>query len=134
MRLNKVPRRWLASMLAAVMVCLQLATAAYACVAPTQPMMAAADMADMPDCASMSELDQQQPQLCKAHCDRDKQSVNTTPAAELVAAPAIDWLASHQALWVPVAEADGLAAVIAAHTGPPRGAPPVYLTFLVLRN
>ncbi len=132
MSLNKTHRRWLAGMLAVVMVCLQLATSAYACITPSQPMAMA--MAVMPDCASMSEMDQQQPQLCKAHCDRDKQSVNTTPAADLVGAPAIDWLASHQALWVPVAEADGLAAVIAAHTGPPRGAPPVYLTYLVLRN
>lgn len=132
MSLNKIRRRWLASMLAAVMVCLQLATAAYACITPPQPMAMA--MADMPDCASMSAMDQQQPQLCKAHCDRDKQSVNTTPAADLVAAPAIDWLASRLAVWMPIAEADGLPAVIAAHTGPPDGSLPVYLAFLVLRN
>ncbi len=132
MKLNKAHRRWLASMLAAVMVCLQLAATAYACVTPTQPMVMA--MADMPDCTSMPELDKHQPQLCKAHCDRDKQSVNTTPAADQVGAPAIDWLASRQAVWVPVAEAEGLPAVIAAHTGPPRGSAPVYLAFLVLRN
>lgn len=132
MSLNKVHRRWLASMLAAVMLCLQLATAAYACLTPSQPMAMA--VADMPDCPSMSEMDPQQPQLCKAHCDRDKQSVNTTPAADLVAAPAIDWLASRLAIWVLIAEADGLPAVIAAHTGPPDGSLPVYLAFLVLRN
>lgn len=130
MRLNKVYRCWLASMLAAVMVCLQLATAAYACVTPAQPLA----MADMPDCASISELDKQQPQLCKAHCDRDKQSVNTAPAVDLAAAPTIDWLASRLTVWIPVTQADALPAVIAAHTGPPVGSVPVYFTFLVLRN
>lgn len=132
MRLSKTHRRWLASMLAAVMVCLQVATAAYACVTPAQPMVMV--MATMPDCASMSEMDEQQPQLCKAHCDRDKQSVNTAPAADLVAALAIDWLASRLVVLTPITEAEGLSAVIAAHTGPPAGSLPVYLTFLVLRN
>ncbi|WP_056655045.1 hypothetical protein [Rhizobacter sp. Root1221] len=132
MSLNKVYRRWIASMLATVMVCLQLATAAYACVQPTQPMVMA--MAEMPDCANMSEMDKQQPQLCKAHCDRDKQSVNTAPGVVLVAAPVVDWLASRMIAWVPVTPADALPAVFAAHTDPPVGSAPVYLTFLVLRN
>ena len=132
MTLQRVCRRWIASLLATVMVCLQLASSAYACVAPAMP--SARAMVAMPDCASMSGMDTQQPQLCKAHCDRDKQSVNTAPAADLVAAPAVDWLASRLALWVPVAEADGLPAVFAAHTDPPLGSAPLYLAFLVLRN
>jgi hypothetical protein len=136
MTLKKACRRWLASVLAAVLVCLQLVSAAYACATPGRPAQQAMPaMADMPDCPGMTTLDSQQPQLCKAHCDRDKLSVNTSPAADFVAAPmVIDWLISHLALWLPATDSQALPAVMAAHTGPPDGAPPVYIAFLVLRN
>ena len=134
MALTKALRRWIASSLAVVLVCLQLATAAYACVAPGQPMQEVV-MADMPDCPGMTALDDQSPQLCKAHCDRDKLSVNTTPAVDLPIVLAVDWLLSRSVLALPDAtESDALPAAMAAHTGPPPGAPPVYLAFLVLRN
>jgi hypothetical protein len=133
MKLNKVYRRWIASVLAAVMVCLQLATAAYACPGlgvspPEQPMM------DMPDCHGMTQLDDQHPQLCKAHCDGDKQSVNTAPAVELVAMPQLDALATRLTGWELAAQPASLPAVIEAHSRPPDGTPAVYLTLQVLRN
>ena len=63
MMLNKTYRRWIASLLAAVLVCLQLSTAAYACPVPSMPMVS---MAGMADCDQMSGMDTEQPQLCKA--------------------------------------------------------------------
>ncbi len=132
MKLNKVSRRWIASMLAAVLVCLQLATAAYACAAPQAAHEMA--MAGMPDCEAMSALDAEQPQLCKAHCDRDKQTLHNVPAPDLPSGLVLDWLLTRGALWLSVQDAEMLPAVLAAHTGRPAGAPPVYLAFQVLRN
>lgn len=136
MLLDKTHRRWIASLLAVVLLCLQLATAAYACATPGKPPSAVMVMPDMPDCPGMTALDEQSPQLCKAHCDRDKQSVNTAPPVDLAPALAVDWLLSR--LVVAQLEAPALAvtlpAVMAAHTGPPPGAPPAYLAYLVLRN
>lgn len=136
MLLHKTHRRWIASLLAAVLVCLQLATAAYACATPGTRAAAVAAMPDMPDCPGMTALDEQSPQLCKAHCDRDKQSVNTAPAADPSPAPALDWLLSRFVVSLPdaAAQANVLPAVMAAHTGPPQGALPVYLAYLVLRH
>jgi hypothetical protein len=136
MSLNKAHRRWIASLLAAVLVCLQVATAAYACATPGKPAPAVMAMPDMPDCPGMTVLDEQSPQLCKAHCDRDKQSVNTAPPVDLTPALAVDWLLSRfvvSQLEGP-AQALALPAVMAAHTGPPPGTPPAYLAYLVLRN
>jgi len=136
MALRKALRRAIASLLAAVLVCLQLATAAYACASPGQPGRPVVVMSDMPDCPGMTGLDEQSPPLCKAHCDRDKLTVNTAPGVDLGSALTLDWLLSRLVVSLPAAasEADAPAAVMAAHTGPPRGAPPVYLAFLVLRN
>ena len=134
MRLNKVCRQWIASLLAAVLVCLQLATAAYACAAPPAADGGMAAMAAMPDCEAMSGMDREQPQLCKAHCDRDKQSVNNAPAPDLSPVVVLDWLLSRVLLTPSVSAAELLPAVIAARTGPPDGAPPVYLALQVLRN
>ena len=133
MKLNKVFRCCVASLLAAVLVCLQLATAAYACAAPSAAPSNVA-MAAMPDCEGMSGMDPEQPQLCKAHCDRDKQTVNNAPAADLPSVAVLDWLLSRVVLWVAVPAADLLPAVVAAHAGPPDGSPPVYLALQVLRN
>jgi hypothetical protein len=136
MALTKAPRRWIASLLAAVLVCLQLATAAYACATPGKPSQPVAAMSDMPDCPGMTALDDQSPPLCKAHCERDKQSVNTTPSLDLTPTLGVDWLLSRLLVSRPGAAsgAQVLPAVRAAHTGPPPGAPPVYLAFLVLRH
>lgn len=127
---NKANRRWIASMLATLLVCLQLATAAYACAAP----QAVADsVSAMPDCEAMAGVDAELPQLCKAHCDRDKQTVNNTPGADVAPAVLLDRLFTRLALWLAPRAAQALPAVVAAHTGPPAGAPPVYLALQVFR-
>lgn len=133
MRLNKVYRRWIASLLAAVLLCLQMATAAYACAVP-QAMAAVLAMAAMPDCEDMSGTDPDQPQLCKAHCDRDKQTVNNAPSPDVSPAFVLDRLLTRLTLWLPAQTAKALPALVAAHTDPPDGSPPVYLTLQVLRN
>ena len=135
MKLHSGTRRWLASLLAAVFLCLQFVTSAYAC--PRGGDTGSAAMAAMPDCAGMTEpLDPDQPQLCKAHCDQDKQSVNTLPAPipDAAAVLAIDWLLSRAATALAVADVSPLPAVRTAHSAPPAGTPPAYLAFLVLRN
>ena len=92
-------------------------------------------MAGMPDCDQMSGMDVEQPQLCKAHCDRDRQTVNNAPTPDLLpSAVILDRLFTRLALWVSLEAAAALPAVITAHTGPPDGAPPVYLALRVLRN
>lgn len=136
MSLKKACRRWIASTLALALVCMQFLTAAYACPVPSagEP-TSMATMAGTPDCDQMSGMDVEQPQLCKAHCDRDKQTVNNAPAPDLApAAIALDRLLTRLALWVSPDAAETLPAVIAAHTGPPDGAPPVYLALLALRH
>lgn len=130
--MNKAHRRWIASMLATVLVFLQLATAAYACAAP-QAGSGESAMAAMPDCDQMSSMDPEQPQLCKAHCDRDKQTVNNAPVADVAPAIVLDRLLTRLALWIAPQAAQALPAVVAAHTGPPDGAPPVYLALQVFR-
>lgn len=130
--LNKAYRRWIASMLAMVLVCLQLSTAAYAC--PALASSSPSPMAGMAGCEQMSAMDTEQPQLCKAHCDRDKQTVNNAPAPDLTPIVILDPMLTRLALWLPPEAAEALPAVISAHTGPPDGAPPVYLALQVLRN
>jgi hypothetical protein len=136
MSLTKAYRRCIASLLALALVCTQLFTAAYACpVPPAAEPGSTTAMAGMPDCDQMSGMDVERPQLCKAHCDRDKQTVNNAPAADLgPAAIVIDRLLTRLALWAPPEAAETLPALITAHTGPPDGAPPVYLALQILRN
>ena len=136
MSLKKAYRRWIASLLAFALVCTQLLTAAYACPVPAASAPGSTtSMAGMPDCDQMSGMDLQQPQLCKAHCDKDKQTVNNASVPDLIpAAIILDRLLTRLALWVSPDAAEALPAVITAHTGPPHGAPPVYLALQVLRN
>jgi hypothetical protein len=134
MFLDKASRRWIASVLALVLVCLPCWTAAYACPVATSPASAVA-MAGMTDCDQMSGLDTAQPQLCKAHCDRDRQTVNNAPAPDLSShAAVVDELFTRLALWLPPEAATELPAVMAAHAGPPGGSLPVYLALQVLRH
>jgi hypothetical protein len=118
-----------------VLVCLQLSTAAYACPAnagsQSTPMVA---MAGMTDCDQMTSMDAERPQLCKAHCDRDKQTVNNVPAPDMAPTVILDRLLTRLALWLERQAAEALPAVITAHTGPPEGTPPVYLALQVFRN
>ncbi|MFO1226108.1 hypothetical protein [Roseateles sp.] len=135
MALKKAYRRWIASVLAVLLVCLQLSMASYACpVSAGSGTAVMARMAGMPDCDRMSPGDSEQPQLCKAHCDRDKQTVNSVPAVHFTPAALLDRMSTRLALWLPPEAAEALPAVVAAHNDPPDGAPPVYLFFQVLRN
>lgn len=134
MSLQRLHRRCIASLLALVLACLQLWTAAYACPAPPAVAAAVAAMAGMTGCEQMSSPDGEQPHLCKAHCDRDKQTVNKAPAPDLLPTAVLDALFSRLALWPRRQGLEALPAVIAAHAGPPDGAPPVYLALHVLRH
>jgi hypothetical protein len=130
-------RGWLSAWLAAVLLFTQLATAAYACpqLAPAAG-EAVVEMAAMPDCDGSMPLrmDPEQPQLCKAHCEAGKSSVNSQPAAP-DAPPALAVGAALVGI-VDAADAAQLAASmpVSVADGPPAGAPPLYLSFLVLRN
>ncbi len=137
MRALRRHRGWLSGWLIALVLFTQLATAAYACpqLSPA-PDDAVAAMAAMPDCeGSMpTSMDPDQPQLCKAHCETGKTSVNSQVAAP-DAPPAMAVGAALVGI-VDVAEAAQLAATMPASVadGPPVGSPPLYLSFLVLRN
>jgi len=137
MRALRRYRGWLSGWLIALVLFTQLATAAYACpqLSPA-PDDAVAAMAAMPDCeGSMpTSMDPDQPQLCKAHCETGKTSVNSQVAA-LDAPPAMAVGAALVGI-VDVADAAQLAATMPASVadGPPIGSPPLYLSFLVLRN
>jgi hypothetical protein len=149
-------RRWLVPWLAAALLCAQWLTAAYAC-----PQLRAAAQGEAPgvavsgavvpaasglptlstpptisDCGGhgAAVMDPEQPQLCKAHCQAGQQSVNSqasaldAPPAAMLAGALVRALEVHAPLLPHALRADARAA------GPPRGAPPLYLSLLVLRN
>ena len=126
MHLHRPARqRWL-WLIATAFLWMQLATAAYAC-----PMLASE--APMAHCEGMggAAMDKEQPTLCKAHCDKEKQSVGAelTPVIPLIA------VLAHGLGW---RVADSISPVSqparTPDAGPPRGAPPLYIAYLVLRN
>lgn len=137
MRALRRHRGWLSGWLVALVLFTQLATAAYACpqLSPA-PDEAVAAMAAMPDCDGRmpSRMDPDQPQLCKAHCETGKTSVNSQVATP-DAPPALAVGASLVGI-IDVADAAQLAATMPASVadGPPVGSPPLYLSLLVLRN
>lgn len=137
MRALRRHRGWLSGWLIALVLFTQLATAAYACpqLSPA-PDDAAVAMATMPDCegSTPTSMDPDQPQLCKAHCETGKTSVNSQVAA-LDAPPAMAVGAALVGV-VDVADVAQLAATMpeSVANGPPVGSPPLYLSFLVLRN
>lgn len=126
--------RRVAVVLAASLLCAQWAIAAYVC--PRGGPADAAAMTAMSDCPGMpvDAMDPDQPQLCKAHCEQGRQSVNATPQPEPATAFSVfvvlDWRAT-AALPAPGRPA---AWVAEASAQPPPGAPPIYLTLRVLRD
>ena len=123
-------RVWCLWFVATAFLCMQLTTAAYACPA----LQGAPEAAAMPGCEGMagSTMDTEQPTLCKLHCDKDKQSSTAdTPAATLP----IPALLAHGLGWR-LADEERPAALArpALTAGPPRGSPPLFITYLVLRN
>jgi len=131
MRMRRSTRRTLSWLFAIAFAWLQLATSAYAC--PTPSGTAEHLSASMPNCESMSvsTIDSEQPNLCKAHCDNDKQRATADHGIEVPAVGALD----HASIWraashdVPTPRPAG-----PLDTGPPTGTPPLFITFLVLRN
>ncbi|MBL8323773.1 MAG: hypothetical protein JNJ89_02325 [Rubrivivax sp.] len=79
-------------------------------------------------------MDPEQPQLCKAHCQAGQQTVNSqagavdAPPLVLAASALVGLVAALEPGLRPAGRAESRAA------GPPRGAPPLYLSLLVLRN
>jgi hypothetical protein len=123
-------RRWLAGWLVLTLLFAQGATAAYAC-----PMWQPGGPAQaMPDCAEMAggtAMDTAQPNLCKAHCDADKQSLN--PAAHFDFAAGVVLLGS-VAWWPgPAPSKAWFSLRHGARRGAPPGSPPLYLALQVFR-
>jgi hypothetical protein len=79
-------------------------------------------------------MDPEQPQLCKAHCQAGQQTLNShasafdAPPLALALAAVVGLVAVFEPSLPPAGWAEARA------TGPPRGAPPLYLSLLVLRN
>ncbi len=79
-------------------------------------------------------MDPGQQQLCKAHCQAGQQSVNSqvgaldAPPALLLGMALVGLVAPAEPMLMRCGRADARAA------GLPRGAPPLYLSLLVLRN
>jgi hypothetical protein len=137
MRSLRRHRRWLSGWLIAFMLFMQGATAAYACPQIAAALAAGAGaepMAAMPDCdGDMAAMDPQLPQLCKAHCEADRQTVHSgTVVPDLPPAMAAGG-AAVAAVLAPVQSA-ALTPALPASIGPPAGTPPLYLVLLVLRN
>jgi hypothetical protein len=118
-------------LLAAAFVWMHLATAAYACVSFGGA--SGKTQVSMSPCASMSgmDIDVKQPNLCKAHCDKDKQRAAADQSFDAVGmvpptlGPSWPWV---------MVEAESRPRGPARGSGPPPGAPPLFITFLVLRN
>lgn len=136
-------RRWLSAWLVVVLLFTQFATAAYACPRSLSGVLSATAAgpgfaADMPGCdgnMASAAMDPEQPQLCKAHCEQGRQSVNPAPSASPSDLPTPALLAVLD--WRPVTVAplspDRRAGLTPPGASPP-GAPPLYLRLLVLRN
>jgi hypothetical protein len=139
MRVHRTFKRWVSGGLVMLLLFMQLATAAYACPAELQALRSTTTSQAMPDCDGNMPLDMdaEQPQLCKAHCDQGEQVVGAAPLGDWTPWPlllaVIDWRHAartdppparwHSSPW----------------WGPPPGAvppgsPPLYLSLLVLRN
>ena len=114
---------------------MQLATAAYACPAELRALRSDAAMATMPGCdGDMSrDMDADQPQLCKAHCQQGDQVVGTVPAGDWTPWPllvaVIDWRTAVQFDLLPARQRSG-----SPPGAVPPDSPPIYLSLLVLRN
>lgn len=135
-----VPRSLLRRLGAGVvmaLLCAQWATAAYLC--PLSGPAAAGGMAvatTMPDCAGMpaTAMDPTQPQLCKAHCEKDTQSVNATPIPEPTTSFSVWAVLDWQAATALPGLAGARAVLAGASAQPPPGAPPIYIALRVLRQ
>jgi hypothetical protein len=144
MKLSGRRRCWLAAWLISSLLFSQWAVASYACPSLRQAVMLAAMSssdggdADMTDCAAMkaSDQDDSAPLMCKAHCEQSQHAFDKSASAGDLSAvsPAalvgvLDWRPVRASLAGPSA-----AHTQPSNTGPPPGWPPLFLSFLVLRN
>lgn len=114
---------------------MQLATAVYACPQIGKVQQDLAMAAAMPGCNGMpGQMDDDQPQLCKAHCDKDAQGTGSAVLPDLQPNPAaVTLLMGIVEPIQPLLPATVSAGHPASGLRPP-GAPPLYLSLLVLRN
>lgn len=134
MSLSKQFRRWVSAGVATVLLLLLVTVAAYACPNLSAPVdrgtMASSMMAD---CEGMSDsMDAEQPQLCRAHCEKDSSATTTLSVVDVQPSTLAQSLIR---VLEPTLIFDVLTAGSAAlPVLPSSGAPPLYLTLLVLRN
>jgi hypothetical protein len=139
-------RRWLSAWLFVVLLFTQFATAAYACPQIVAGLLSdttagaeiAAPMADMPGCdgnMSSAAMDPAQPQLCKAHCEQGRQTVNpaTSASPSDLSMPALLAVLDWRPVTLAPLPLNRRASLTPPGASPP-GAPPLYLSLLVLRN
>jgi hypothetical protein len=135
MRVHRTFRHWVSGGLVMLLLFMQLVTAAYACPADLQALHADAAMAAMPGCdGNMArDMDAEQPQLCKAHCQQGEQVVGAAPVGDWTPMPlllaVIDW---RQAAHADLPRAHPWSGAPPGAVLP--GSPPIYLSLLVLRN
>lgn len=128
-------RRWVSSGVLMAMLFMQLATAAYACPQVEKIQRDLEMAAAMPGCNGMpAQMDDDQPQLCKAHCDKDAQGTGSAVLPDLQPNPAAVTLLMGTVEPVRVLLPASIAAGHPASQLRPPGAPPLYLSLLVLRN
>jgi hypothetical protein len=128
-------RRWISGGVLVALLFMQFATVAYACPALAKSVQTAAAMAAMPDCHGMDGvMDHDLPNLCKAHCDKDGQSTAATAAPDLQPNPAalvlLMGVVAPTLVLTPALLESGPSPWLVGHSG----APPLYLSLLVLRN
>lgn len=135
MTITRRLRRWVCTSVLMAMLFMQLATAAYACPQLEKARQQLSMQLAMPGCDGMpGAMDEEQPQLCKAHCDKDAQGTAAAAVPDLQPNPAaltlIVGVVQPLAPQMPVGVRSGQAPP-SARSG---GEPPLYLSLLVLRN
>ena len=119
---------------------MQLAVSAYVCpMAQAHGVVAGADMAamaDMPGCHGKAGMDPAQGALCKAHCQQGEQVVGGlhTAAADAPTTAGLVALLDWRVTTLAVHSQAQTAGQALPHCAAPPGAPPRYLSLLVLRQ
>ena len=117
-------RRWIVAALVPLLLFAQSATAAYLCPQLTQALSQSASMPVYCD-----QADPDQPTLCRAHCQANGQASGSA----LDFAPAMLAFESHPAWRLPARRMIEAPRVATRHARP-RGSPPLYLLYMVLRD
>ncbi len=125
-------RRWISTLVLMALLFTQFASAAYACPRVASPEQQSAAMSDCHDMAMQAGSHNEPSALCKAHCVKDGQSTAATAAPDLQPNPAA--LTLLLGVIEPVATLAPEALGATAWQERPSGAPPLYLSLLVLRN